>query len=38
MGNDADPGAELAMARDALADPRILETGDGTDAGVVNRL
>lgn len=38
MGDDGEPDAELAMARDALADARILDAGDGTDAGVVNRL
>lgn len=30
MGDDGDPDAELAMARDALADARILDAGDGT--------
>jgi uncharacterized protein (UPF0332 family) len=35
-----DEGAELELeqARDALTDARVLLSGDGTDAGVVNRL
>ena len=33
-----DARAELAMARDALADARVLVDGDGTAAGAVNRL
>ncbi|ELZ12019.1 HEPN domain-containing protein [Halovivax asiaticus JCM 14624] len=38
MANAGDPSAELELARDALADARILHAGDGTRAGVVNRL
>lgn len=35
---DENAELELEQARDALADARVLLTGDGTDAGVVNRL
>jgi|SRR6056297_2750771 len=38
MADAGDSSAELELARDALADARILHAGEGTRAGVVNRL
>ena len=39
MGNDdGAPADELEQARGALRDARVLLDGDGTDAGVLNRL
>lgn len=38
MGDGRDALRELALARDALHDGQVLLDGDGTDAGVLNRL
>jgi uncharacterized protein (UPF0332 family) len=34
----AEAGRELEQARDALADARVLQDGEGTDSGVISRL